>query len=332
MILVGDIERGGVFAALYGTWALLTSEERALLRGFVINKLWGEKEVLKPGVKQLEQLTGVPVLGVLPYRRFLLDDEDSLNLKISGTKSPWRDVKIGVVALPHLANTSDFQPLSLESDVGISFVAPDEDLTPFDLLIIPGTKNTVEDLVFLHGCGFGQKLQEFLALGKAVLGICGGFQMLGLVVRDPQHCESSREEVPGLGILRMVTEFRPGKVLRRVRGVWSVNPEAQMEGYEIHQGRSDFLAQYPPFFLLDPDEKEGAVIGGQVFGTYCHGIFDQGTFRRSFLNFLRAKKGLSPVTVVSPSWKEQLLRELDSLTDFLALHLDFFALERILGA
>ena len=331
VILVGDIERGGVFASLYGTWALLHEDEKQLLAGFIINKLHGEKEILGPGIEKLRELTGVPVLGVLPYREFLLDDEDSLNLRTRPPRSGRGELRIGVVLLPHFSNTSDFQPLYLEPDVALSFVAPDGDLNIFDLLVLPGTKNTMQDLCTLHEVNFTERLRTFLSQGGTVLGICGGFQMLGGCVRDPWHLESSQDEIPGLSLLEMVTELHPQKVLRRVRGFWNGHPEARMEGYEIHQGRSHFLTSYPAFFLLDSVEQEGVAFGEQIFGTYCHGIFDQNHFRRHFLNFLRSKKNLPPLPEAGPSWREKLLQELDALADFLESHLDFQALEKILA-
>lgn len=330
VILLGDIERGGVFASLYGTWALCSKEEKQLIEGFVINKLRGDKEILTPGMEKLKALTGIPVFGVLPYREFLLDDEDSLNLKMQKRKSAQGIIKIAVVLFPHFSNTSDFQPLSLEDDVALSFVTLHDDLDSFDLVILPGTKNTMRDLVALHESGFAEKIQAFLARGGVLLGICGGFQMLGRVVRDPWHLEASQDEVVGLSLLAMVTEFYPEKVLRRIEGFWSLSPEARMEGYEIHQGRSTFLATYPAFFVLNSGETEGVMVNQQIFGTYCHGIFDHALFRRSFLNFLRTRKSLPPVFTTGLSWKEHLLRELDDLADFLATHLDFGALERIL--
>ena len=248
VILVGDIERGGVFASLYGTWALCTDEEKALLRGFVINKLHGEKNVLQRGIEKLEFLTGVPTFGVIPYREFILDDEDSFNLKLQKPRQGYREVTVGVLHLPHMANTSDFQPLLLEEDVTLLFVSPHGDLTALDLLIIPGTKNTMEDLVVLHECGFRNRLQGYLARGGVVLGVCGGFQMLGMVVRDPWHLESSKDEVQGLSLLNAVTELRPEKVLRQVKGFWDDDVKARMRGYEIHHGRTMVLRSYPPFF------------------------------------------------------------------------------------
>ncbi|MGQ9473820.1 MAG: cobyric acid synthase, partial [Candidatus Caldatribacteriaceae bacterium] len=331
VVLVGDIERGGVFASLYGTWALLSEEERALLRGFIINKLHGEKEILRSGIETLQRLTQVPTLGILPYREFFLDDEDSLNLRLHRFRPSSGTIRIGVVNLPHLANTSDFQPLFLEQDVSLSFVSPEVDFSPLDLLILPGTKNTMADLSFLQKCQFGKRLQTFLDGGGTILGICGGFQMLGFSVRDPEHIESSQDEILGFSLFPMVTEICPKKILRRVQGFWVEDPKARMTGYEIHQGRSILYTPCSPFFFLDSYGEEGVCYKGRVFGTYCHGIFDQPHFRRTFLNFLRAKKGLLPVERGGPSWQEYLLRELDALAEFLEEHLDFSLLSKMAG-
>lgn len=331
VVLVGDIERGGVFASLYGTWALFSEEERALLRGFIINKLHGEKEILRPGIEMLKELTQIPTLGILPYREFYLDDEDSFNLRIRRFKSPLGTIRIGVVHLPHFANTSDFQPLFLEQDVSLSFISPNADFSSLDLLILPGTKNTMADLSFLQEGQFGEHLQVFLEGGGTILGICGGFQMLGLSVRDPGHLESSQDEVLGFSLFPMVTELRPEKILRRVQGFWVRDPKARMTGYEIHQGRSTLYVPCSPFFHLESYGEEGICDEGRVFGTYCHGIFDQPHFRRSFLNFLRVKRGLLPLEKRGPSWQEYLLGELDTLADFLEEYLDFSLLSKIVG-
>lgn len=331
VILVGDIERGGVFASLYGTWALFTDEEKELLKGFVINKLHGVKDILQKGIEKLELLTGVPVLGVVPYGGFYLDDEDSLNLRTAKSNAPRGEITVGVLHLPHMANTSDFQPLLLEGDVTLLFIPPQGDLTGLDLLIVPGTKNTMEDLILLHKYDFRNRVQDYLARGGVVLGVCGGFQMLGISVRDPWHLESSKDEAHGLSLLDVVTELRPEKVLRRVNGIWNNDARARMEGYEIHHGQTVALTSYPPFFLLDSGEPEGVVYRNRVFGTYCHGLFDHNNFRRCFLNFLRARKGLPPVLQGGPSWKEKTIQELDALVEFLQAYLDFQALESILS-
>ncbi|MCX7667978.1 MAG: cobyric acid synthase, partial [Atribacterota bacterium] len=331
VILVGDIERGGVFASLYGTWAIFTNEEKTLLKGFVINKLHGGKDILQKGVEKLELLTSVGGVGVIPYHEFILDDEDSFNLKMRKSHTAHSEITIGVLHLPHMANTSDFQPLLLEEDVALLFVPPYGDLTTLDLLIIPGTKNTMEDLILLHEYNFQSRLRNYLARGGVVLGICGGFQMLGISVRDPWHLESSRDEVRGFSILDVVTELDKEKTLRQVEGVWSESSKARMEGYEIHHGRTTMLASYPPLFLLDSGEREGITWNKQVFGTYCHGLFDHGHFRRSFLNFLREKRGLPPILSGGPSWKEKIVHELDTLADFLQVHLDFQVLQDMIG-
>ncbi len=331
VVLVGDIERGGVFASLYGTWALLKERERELLRGFVINKLHGDKGVLRSGIEQLERLTGMRALGVLPYVSFLLDEEDSLHRRPILLSFPEKAIHIGIVALPHLANYTDFQPLLLEEDVSVSLVSPLDSLENLDLVILPGTKNTLEDTIFLVERGFAEKVGHFLRKGGKILGVCGGFQMLGRLIRDEEGIESPQREVEGLSIVDMITEIHPEKVLRRVRGYWESDPECLVEGYEIHNGRSRLTRSYRPFFIVE-GEGEGIAIGEQVFGTYLHGLFDSARFRRHFLNLLRTAKGLPPLFRYGPSWQEKLDEELDRLSEFCAQHLDVSYLEELIDS
>jgi adenosylcobyric acid synthase len=331
VLLVGDIERGGVFAALYGTWAL-TQEDRKYFRGFVVNKFQGNQEVLEPGIRELERLTGVPVLGVLPYLSLRLDDEDGLHFTFR--TRPYRPgmLRVGVVQLPHAANLTDFRPLELEDDVHIRFVSPHEDLGAFDLLILPGTKNTCYDLRLLQEASFGERLAGFLAQGGVVLGVCGGFQMLGEVVRDP-HGVEEKGEVRGLGLLPLETVLEQEKTLSRAFG-YAPCFGVTVAGYEIHHGRSSLTSSREPFFLLQREGMvfpEGIVQEDRVFGTYLHGLFDEGAFRRAFLNHVRKLRGLPPGKAQGPSWKDVLEAELDRLADCCAAHLNMPLVERILG-
>ncbi|MDK2896292.1 MAG: adenosylcobyric acid synthase [Candidatus Atribacteria bacterium] len=329
VFLIGDIERGGVFASLYGTWALLPSSERNLLRGFVINKFRGDLEILKPGLEEIEKLTRVPVLGVLPYLSLSLDEEDSLSERLSKNSFP-SAVKIGVLRFPHLANYTDFQPLAAENDVGLSYLQVEDDWSSLDLLILPGTKNTIEDLSWFWERGGKEKIEDFLDRGGKVLGICGGFQMLGEKIKDPLGIESGQKEITGLGLLKMETELKDNKTLQQVKGYWATCPAAKVEGYEIHQGESRFWTAYPPFFLQEGGQKEGAVREGRIFGTYLHGLFDRSSFRRHFLNWLREEKDLPPLAA-TPSWSEVINQELDRWSETLEKYLAVGQMKKIIG-
>lgn len=326
VLLLGDIERGGVFAALYGTWALC-GEDQKYIRGFVINKLRGDKGVLTSGIQELERLTGVPVLGVVPYGDFSFDEEDGASFAFQKGRPSWGVLRIGVIRLPHASNLTDFRPLELEDDVDIRLVGLRERFDDCDLLILPGTKNTLRDLALAKEVSLGARLQDFLKRGGVILGVCGGFQMLGEWLRDPYGVEEGGEQ-EGLGLLPVVTEFGQDKVLSCVCGYTPLFG-AKVEGYEIHHGRSFLTTPCPPFFLLSDGRSEGVVKDGRIFGTYLHGLFDEGEFRRAFLNYLRKLRGLPPYSGKGVSWREFVDRELDRLADFLTEHLNMPLLERI---
>lgn len=327
VLLVGDIERGGVFASLYGTW-ILCGEDRRYIKGLVINKLWGEKRILEPGIRELEHLTGVPVLGVIPYFSFSLDDEDGASFAFRKRWSPG-SLRVGVVRLPHAANLTDFRPLELEDDVDIRFVSLEERFDDCDFLILPGTKNTFRDLARAHEVFLGERLKAFVEQGGVLLGVCGGFQMLGEELKDPYGVEEGGE-IQGFGLLPVVTEFAQDKVLSLVSGQAPFLGE-EVRGYEIHHGRSFLTAPCDSLFILEDGRPEGVVRNGRIFGTYLHGLFDEGRFRRAFLNYVRSLRGLPPYPGESVSWQEFVDRELDRLVDFLLEHLNMLLLERVFG-
>lgn len=328
VILVGDIERGGVFASLYGTW-VLCGEDRTRIRGFIINKFSGEKAVLNPGIQELEHLTQVPVLGVLPYVPWSFDDEDGASFVFRFRVPSPHSLRVGVLRLPHAANLTDFRPLELEEDVDIRFVSLWERFEEFDLLILPGTKNTFQDLAFAAEVALGERLRTFVARGGVLLGVCGGYQMLGETLEDPCGVEG-RGTVRGLGLLPVATVFAPEKTLALTSGYAPFFGET-LRGYEIHYGKSFPTAPCSPFCLLDDGRPDGMVKDGRIFGTYLHGLFDEGRFRRAFLNYVRSLRDLPLVSRESVSWQEHVDRELDRLADFLTRHLNMPLLERMLG-
>lgn len=331
VFLIGDIEKGGVFAQLYGTWALMIQEERELLRGFIINKFRGNYEILEPGLKEIEKLTQIPVVGVVPYSRFQLDDEDSMTEKIeaSHTSPKTVDIHVGIIHLPHISNFNDFDPLTNEPDVETQYIFPNENFSKFDVIMLPGSKNTIRDLQWLKKYNFQERLGNYINNGGVVLGICGGYQMLGESIIDIDGNEDYQGEIEGLRIIPMKTFFEKEKTLKTVQGYLAKAKQVSVKGYEIHQGKESFLQVHEPLFNLavgNRIEPEGIIINNRIFGTYLHGLFDDGSFRRYFVNLLRRRKGLEIISTVSLSWQEIVEKELDRLAYFLETYLD---IERI---
>lgn len=353
VILAADIDRGGVFAAIVGTLEILTPEERARVRGFVINKFRGDVSLLKPGLDWLEERTGKPVLGVIPYLPDLgLEDEDSASLEsklrrsesgaeIEHSREPQdSDIKkqcldIVVLRLPRISNFTDFDPLPQEPDVRMRYVAHPGDFGIPDAVILPGSKNTIDDLLFLRETGLEQLVKAHVSQGRALVGICAGYQMLGERLVDPQRLESDREETRGLGLFPMETVFHADKRTVRVEG-FSVPEEAAcglrlpVEGYEIHMGRTSFRAPVrQPFLIREAGLREagdchrdGAISeDGAVWGTYVHGILHNDELRREWLNRLRAAKGWEPLPV-SLRFNERREAAFGRLAAHVRAHLD----------
>ena len=335
VFLIGDIEKGGVFAQLYGTWALMIQEERELLRGFIINKFRGNYAILEPGLKEIEKLTQIPVVGVVPYSRFQLDDEDSMTEKIENSyKSPKTvDIQVGIIRLPHISNFTDFDPLTNEPDVETQYIFPDENLSKFDVIMLPGSKNTIRDLQWLKKFNFQERLESYINNGGVVLGVCGGYQMLGESIIDIDGNEDYQGDMEGLRIIPMKTFFEKEKTLKTRQGCLAKAEQISVKGYEIHQGKGAFLQAYEPLFNLNLGnsiEPEGIVIYNQIFGTYLHGLFDDGSFRRYFVNLLRKRKGLAAISSISQSWQEVVEKELDRLAGFLETYLDIERIESLI--
>ncbi len=295
-LLVADIDRGGVFASIVGTHELCDPEDRHRIRAFVINKFRGQESLFTPGIEFLERRTGWPCMGVLPYLDWLkLEEEDSVALDSKAVKkdSP-KTLNVAVIQFPHLSNYTDFDPLE-QSNVSLSYVTTPEDLGRPDLTILPGTKNTLEDLLWLRSNGFEEPIQILAKSGAAVLGICGGFQMLGLRLLDPHKVESNRREVNGLGLLQVETTLTARKTTCQVRAVHLDSGEP-VDGYEIHMGQTKAQETYPPLFRVlqrgevATEEYEG-VLHGNVAGTYLHGIFENSGFTQNFLASLARKSG-----------------------------------------
>ena len=343
VLLVGDIDRGGVMAALAGTLDLLLPEERPLVKGLIVNRFRGDVSLFRDGVAFLEQHTGVPVLGVVPYVPGLrIADEDSVALddRPRGAPLPGTVVDVAVLRLPHIANFDDFAPLEAEPGVGLRYVDAADELGWPDVVILPGTKTTVADLAWLRTTRLAERVVGLAAAGSVVLGICGGYQMLGRRLRDPLGVESpNRPDVPGLGLLPIDTVFLPEKTTRQVGGTVLVaeGPLAAATGsaltaYEIHMGHSTPSGSEPvvPAFRLGDGQPDGAVAaGGRVLGTYLHGLLDNAALRRAILAWAAARNGGSlEGLAAAPDEREAAF---DRLAGVLRAALDLPALYRTVG-
>jgi adenosylcobyric acid synthase len=327
VILVADIDRGGVFAQIVGTLELMDRNERSMIKGVVINKFRGDPSLLASGIRFVEERTGVPVLGVIPWFDFRVPEEDSVALQRRGTRETGSgtgagNIRIGVVRLPRISNYTDFAALESEPDVTLSYLERREDLDGLDVVILPGSKATIPDLAFLHRQGLAEAIRSFPG---EVVGICGGYQMLGKLVSDPEGVESSAPSAGGLGLLDVETILRTEKETHLAEGVLfpagtGVAPDcaATLRGYEIHMGETAVGPGSEPFCSLKRRSgiavTDGAVSpDGRIFGTYLHGLFDNDGFRRSWLNRLRRRKGLPPAAENGPG---------EDPLDLLAVHLE----------
>jgi len=333
VLLVADIDRGGVFAQIIGTLDLLAPHERHHVRGVIVNKFRGDRRLFEEGVRILEARTGLPVLGVIPYLRDLrLDQEDSLDLTHSRSVQFKPDLtNVVVVLLPRMSNFTDFNALSAEKDVALRFAASRNDLSGADVVILPGSKNTLEDLKYLVSAGFPSALRLHMERGGELVGICGGYQMLGQEIADPKGLEGGGTS-RGLGVLDVVTELDAPKICRQVRATSLLhNMEAvPVRGYEIHMGHTSRGTANPCFQIEASEILEGDATGdegaasenGRVWGTSIHGLFDQAEFRRSWLNRVRGRKGLPPISLhESKLVTTQLGAELDRWADHLEKYL-----------
>ena len=330
VLLAGDIDRGGVFAQLYGTVALLQPRERQRIVGLIVNKFRGDVGLLQPGLEQIRELTGIPVLGVIPWLKVDIDDEDSLSPRLERAERQGL-LDIAVVRLPHIANFTDFAPLEEHPALGLRYVDRPEKLGEADLVILPGTKATMEDLRWLRQTGLEAAIRERAGKESPVLGVCGGYQMLGRRLRDPEKVEGGGE-LAGLGLLPCETVFsREKKRVRRealvVEGPFA---GARLSGYEIHMGQTD-RGDAAPFCRFAGGEPDGAV-QGCVFGTYLHGLFDSGELVDRLARWLAQRRGirLEPVKLENRAAYRQ--RQYDLLADAVRQSLDMQAVYQAMEA
>ncbi|WP_136255232.1 cobyric acid synthase [Onishia niordana] len=327
VLLVGDIDRGGVFAQLVGTLALLAESEQTRTKGFIINRFRGDIALLESGLDWLTAYSGKPVFGVLPHLNgLLLDAEDGVGLATQQTQAP--ELHIVVPMLPRISNHTDLDPLRLHPRVALTLVGPDRPIPPADVILLPGSKSTASDLAWLRAQGWEPAIRRHLRYGGKVLGICGGFQMLGESIDDPESLEGEPGSVPGLGLLAMRTRMVAGKQLRNVCGTLvgtitatlsdtPAGEDVAVSGYEIHNGISEGPALDRPLMHLE-GHPDGAVSeDGQVLGTYLHGLFDEA----GALSALLARLGLD-ADGAAVDYAAHRERELDRLADTVEAHLD----------
>lgn len=302
VILVADIDRGGVFASIIGTLALLDQDERDSVKGIIINKFRGMRELLDDGIEWVEKETGIPVLGVLPYLDVNIEAEDSLALSSLRFKKPKKaefPIDVAVLRFPRISNFTDVDPFFDEPGVGVRLVSSVHEIGNPDLLILPGTKNTMEDLKWLNRMGMDRAINELRKQGTMIFGICGGFQMLGTKLFDPDAVEGDGENADGISLLPVETVFQAEKKTVQMEGVLSAGiMEGQMNlnGFEIHLGRTTLKSQVRPFLLLKDGREDGAISNdNKVMGTYLHGIFHNRLFTRLLVNQIRRNKGLEEV-------------------------------------
>ena len=342
VILVGDIDRGGVFASLFGTVALLEPEERALIRAFVINKFRGDPSLLESGLEVLQRRTGVSVAGVLPYFNDVqLPEEDSVGLEDSPQTraEPEALLDIAVIRLPRIANFDDFDPLRREPGVRLRYVDSPGRMGSPDLIVIPGSKTTVADLAWMRQTGLDRSVSAHRGAGKPVIGLCGGYQMLGRAILDPRRVESDRPRTDGLGLLPVQTVFESRKETHQVKadivsggGLMTGSRGGRLTGYEIHMGRTSGSGS-AAFRIRErsgrpADDPEGALDSeGLTLGTCLHGLFHNHDFRRGLLLHLAASKNVS----LPAGALQDMEREYDRLADLVSGHLDMDAVHRIAG-
>jgi adenosylcobyric acid synthase len=320
VILVGDIDKGGVFASLAGTMLLLKNEEKNRVKGTLINKFRGDLDILKPGIDMLYDIIKVPCAGVIPYFNLNLEDEDgaiSFNRKITSA------IDIAVIKLPHISNFTDFDALKNEKDVSVRFISSKQEFKNPDIVIIPGSKNTIDDLIKLRESGLEDCIKEYSKTG-ILIGICGGYQILGNSIKDPYGVESDSEKIQGMKLLDVDTILEKQKVTTRVK---AKNKDISVYGYEIHMGICKYGKRAMPLFKI-VDKKgnkvnldDGAVnLKGNIMGTYIHGVFDSPDFREYILNKVRIEKGLQ--TQKSLDYRKFREEQIDKLADIVRKNID----------
>ncbi|MGO9059550.1 MAG: cobyric acid synthase [Candidatus Binataceae bacterium] len=342
-VLVADIDRGGVFASVLGTFALMSADDRERFDGFIINKFQGDPKNFDEGVRLLQDKTAMKCLGIVPVLsdlRLKVEDVLSLNSDVRHHASSRMDLlRIGILKLPHISNFPDFDALATEPTVRLEYLSFLQPLQGIDALVIPGTKSTLGDLEWLRRTGWAAAVTEYARNGGYVVGICGGLQILGLRVEDPHGVEGAAgSSVEALGLLPVRTEMALEKITEQVRGrfMQAATFNIEVVGYEIHMGRSDLVSVGAEPLLELKRLRDGTTVSdgavtrdGRIWGTYVHGLFDNDHFRLAFLNGIRKRSGFRPLEEVQAYSDDGYLREIDRWTDHVMRHLDGGFLERL---
>lgn len=332
VILVADIDRGGVFASIYGTIMLMSEKERARVKGVIINKFRGDINILKSGLEEIEKLTGVPVIGVMPYTNVDIEDEDSVTERFKRLQRK-KGINISVIKLKHISNFTDIDALRMVEDISIKYINSVDEMGEEDIIIIPGTKNTIDDLKELKDNGIATEIIKASKNGKVIIGICGGFQMLGEKIKDPYGIESEIKEIPGLGLLELETVMEKEKnttqyegKLSNCTGLLEGLEGEEIKGYEIHQGVT-FGNENK---VNDEDRIVTVIKGENIFATYLHGIFENEKITRNILNKVRAKKGIE-LQMKGITFDEYREQQLDKLEKIFRENVDIDKIYEILG-
>lgn len=341
VLLAGDIDRGGVFAQIVGTIELLEQNERERVKGTIINKFRGDKEILKPGLQMLEDRIHIPVCGVVPYFYLDIDDEDSLTERFH-RKDTKGYVDVAVIRLPRVSNFTDLLPLESMEELNVRYVSSVEEFLNPDAVILPGSKNTMDDLLWMRQNGLEAKIIRHAKAGKLVFGICGGYQMMGQEICDPHQVEAGGT-MRGMGLLPVRTVFAEEKTRTRVSGSFANMggklkelSEVPLHGYEIHMGVTEYTEEPCPIVCLTEETNQQSVKydgahKGSCYGCYVHGIFEHGEVAKQFTSILMKEKGYDPLKVQAKDWNTHKEEQYDKLADIIRENLDMDRIYKIIG-
>jgi len=331
-ILVTDIERGGVFAQIIGTLELMKPEEKKLIKGIIINRFRGDLSLFREGKKWIESKTNVPVIGIIPWLNDTFPPEDSLDLLEKKSRFKCPEIKVGIIKLPSISNFSDFDPLENEESILIEWIKESQNLKNYDFIILPGSKQTIKDQIFLDKSGLSQDIRDYSNNKGNIIGICGGLQMLGTFLEDPFLKEGSKrfskQKIKGIGLLPLKTTFFKKKLTRQISSVSLWPCQSKINGFEIHNGQTELdktqssLKINPIFKDLDLGWYKENIEGGTIAGTYIHGIFENDIWRDQYINLIKKSKNLPILIKKSISYKKKRESILNNLANEFDKHLN----------
>ena len=331
-ILVTDIERGGVFAQIIGTLELMKPEEKKLIKGIIINRFRGDLSLFEEGKKWIESKTKIPVIGIIPWLNDSFPPEDSLDLIEKNSRFSNPEIKVGIIKLPSISNFSDFDPLENEESILIEWIRESQNLRKYDFIVLPGSKQTIKDQIFLENSGLSQDIREYSNSNGNIVGICGGLQMLGTTLEDPYFKEGSKnyseQKIKGIGLLPLKTTFSKKKLTRQINSESLWPCQSKIIGFEIHNGQTELdniqsSLEIKPFFKdLDLGWYKENNGGGTIAGTYIHGIFENDSWRDQYINLIRKNKNLPILNKKSISYKKKRESIIDNLANEFDKHLN----------